>query len=213
MDKPTVFISYSHKDEAWKERLVTQLSVLQFQSILDLWDDHRIEAGQDWYEEVQKAMAAARVAILLVSANFLTSKFILSEEVPRLLQRRDQEGLRIFPVILKPCAWKQVNWLVRMLVRPKDGQPLSGGSEHQIDADLAAIAEEVAKIISTSTKNKFSGYYKPEVKDFTLLPYLSDRSKQVYELGRALEYHRSNKSKRPFICIIHGDEKECHDRF
>ncbi len=87
------------------------------------------------------------MAILLVSANFLTSKFILGEEVPRLLQRRDKEGVRIFPVIVKPCAWKQVGWLARMQVRPKDGKPLSGGSEHQIDTDLAAFAEEIANIV------------------------------------------------------------------
>jgi len=28
MTKPTVFISYSHKDEAWKDCLVTHLGVL-----------------------------------------------------------------------------------------------------------------------------------------------------------------------------------------
>jgi exonuclease VII small subunit len=146
--QPTVFISYSHKDEKWKDRLVTHLGVLHNQGLLDLWDDRRIGTGEDWYQEIQEAMAAASVAVLLVSANFLTSQFILGEEVPRLLERRDKEGLRTFPVIVKPCAWTQVRWLARMQVRPKDGRPLSAGDEHQIDADLTAIAEEVAAIIS-----------------------------------------------------------------
>ena len=51
------------------------------------------------------AMARATVAVLLVSADFLTSDFILDEEVPKLLKRRDQEGLLIFPILIKPCAW------------------------------------------------------------------------------------------------------------
>lgn len=47
MAKPTIFISYSHKDEAWKDRLVTQLGVLQQQGYLDFWFDTRIEGGAD----------------------------------------------------------------------------------------------------------------------------------------------------------------------
>ena len=149
MTKPTVFISYSHKDEVWKDRLVTHLGVLQQEGLLDLWDDHRIGAGEDWYQKIEEAITKASVAVLLVSADFLTSKFIRSKEIPSLLERRDKERLRIFPVIIRPCAWKHVKWLARMNLRPKDGKPLSSGDEHQIDADLAAIAEEVAAIIES----------------------------------------------------------------
>jgi hypothetical protein len=147
MTKPAVFISYSHKDEKWKDRLVTHLGVLQSQGLLDLWDDRRIGAGEDWEQEIQEAMDAASVAVLLVSAHFLTSRFILGEEVPRLLERRDKEGLHIFPVIVKPCAWQAVGWLSRMQARPKDGRPLSAGDEHQIDTDLAEIATEVHDLL------------------------------------------------------------------
>lgn len=46
------------------------------------------------------------------------------------------------------------------------------------------------------------------------LPYLVDRSDQE----QALEDHfnpdlKHIKPRRPFICIIHGDENECHDAF
>ena len=150
MTKPSVFVSYSHKDEHWKDRLVTHLGVLHHQGLLDLWDDRRIGAGEDWYQEIQEAMAAASVAVLLVSANFLTSRFILNEEVPHLLECREKEGLRIFPIIVKPCAWQTVRWLSRIQCRPKDGRPLSAGDEHQIDADLAAIAREVHDLLKRS---------------------------------------------------------------
>ncbi|HUW14645.1 MAG TPA: caspase family protein [Anaerolineae bacterium] len=147
MTQSTVFISFSHKDEPWKDRLVTHLGVLQRQGLLDLWDDRRIGAGDDWRREIRQAMDRARVAVLLVSADFLTSDFILGEEVPRLLQRRDEEGLRVFPVIVRPCAWQRVEWLARMQARPRDGRPLSAGDEHQVDVDLATIAEEIAELV------------------------------------------------------------------
>lgn len=92
MSKPTTFISYSHKDEHWKERLVMHLEVLRQQGFLELWDDRRIAGGDEWYNDIQQAVDAANVAILLVSANFLASEFIMQEEAPRLLQRRDAKA-------------------------------------------------------------------------------------------------------------------------
>ena len=161
MTRPTIFISYSHADEAWKDRLVTHLKVLQMQDLLDLWDDSRIGGGVDWYPEIQAAMDRACVAILLVSADFLASGFILKEEVPRLLQRRDEGGLHVFPVIVRPCAWKRVKWLSRMQLRPYEARPLSAGDEHQIDADLAAIAEEVAAIVERAEREPEPKGYVP----------------------------------------------------
>ena len=95
---------------------------------------------------VKIGIRKSRVAILLISANFLNSNFILNEEVPSLFERRAKEGLHIYPVILKPCAWKQVKWLTKMNLRPKDGKPISGGNEYQIDTEMTAIAEEVSNI-------------------------------------------------------------------
>jgi hypothetical protein len=147
--QPVIFISYSHRDEKEKDRLLSHLGVLQHQGLIDLWSDDRIGAGADWKQEIKEAMAQAKVAILLISANFLTSDFILGEEVPSLLKRRKSEGLTIFPVIAKACAWQEVNWLTRMNVRPKNGRPIWGASRHRVDEDLAAIAKEVADVVKT----------------------------------------------------------------
>jgi hypothetical protein len=150
MNEPTVFISYSHKNKDWKDRLVTHLRVLQNERLFDLWDDRRIAAGEDWHQKITDAMNAASAAVLLITADFLTSKFILEKEVPRLIKRKNHEGLIIFPVIVKPCAWKKVKWLCRMQVRPEDGKPLSSGDDNQIDTHLTSIAEEVAEIARKS---------------------------------------------------------------
>ena len=143
-----IFISYSHKDNAWKDRLVTHLQVLQTQELLSIWHDSQIRAGGEWYQEIETALNEAGAAILLVSANFLTSDFILQEEVPRLLERRAKEGTKIFPLIVTPCAWEEVAWLGKFQVRPQEGRPLSGGTDHQIDADLTAFVKEVTRILS-----------------------------------------------------------------
>jgi len=67
-----IFISYSHRDEPWKERVARQLAVLA-PGGLDAWDDLRIAAGADWRAEINGAIAECDLALLLVSANFLDS--------------------------------------------------------------------------------------------------------------------------------------------
>ncbi len=151
MPQPSVFISYNHKDEKEKDVLLSHLGVLQHTGLIDLWSDDRIGAGDNWAQEIGQAVAKARVAILLISANFLTSDFILRQEVPQLLERRQSEGLAIFPVIAKACAWKKVAWLTRMDVRPKNGRPVWGDEGYHVDEDLTVIAEEVADIIEKAS--------------------------------------------------------------
>lgn len=151
--KPTVFISYSHKDEVWKDRLMAHLAVLSERGLLSLWDDRQIGAGEDWYDKIKGAINAASVAILLVSANSLTSEFILREEVSQLLKRRDKEGLLIFPVIVKSCPWKKVSWLSRMQVRPTDGKPLASYGGNRRDEALSNIATEVFEQLKTAPKS------------------------------------------------------------
>ncbi len=156
MTAPTVFISYSHKDEEWKDRLVTHLGVLEKEGLLDLWDDRKIELGDDWRPEIEKAINRAAIAILMVSANFLTSNFILDEEVPKFLARREKEGLRVIPLIVKPCAWTEVKWLSKIQARPKDGKPLATQRAPQADAYLAKFADEIARIIKRAEIAKTS---------------------------------------------------------
>lgn len=180
MSKPTVFISYSHKDEEWKDRLVTQLGVLQAQGSLTIWEDRKIEGGDDWRPKIEQAINQAHIAVLLISANFLTSQFILGKEVPELLRRREKEDLRIMPLIVKPCAWSAVDWLAGIQARPKDGRALSGGSDFQIDTDLAAFAEEIHTILRRvptqpppQTDDQSAYIIPPEKIDLSKLPVTS----------------------------------------
>jgi hypothetical protein len=54
-----LFISYSHKDREWVERLSITLRPLEQRHGLERWDDSRIQAGMVWREEIEKALASA----------------------------------------------------------------------------------------------------------------------------------------------------------
>ena len=109
-----IFISYSHKDEAWKNELQEHLKVLRHHGNITIWDDRQIVSGDDWYPAIQSAIENARVAILLVSRDFLNSDFVSREEIPPLLERRKAGGLKVMPLIVRPCSWQSVPWLARL---------------------------------------------------------------------------------------------------
>ncbi|HYN21397.1 MAG TPA: TIR domain-containing protein, partial [Thermoanaerobaculia bacterium] len=147
-DRPTVFVSYSHKDEVWKDRLVTHLKALELQGDLAVWDDRRIAAGDDWFPEIEEAMNRAAVAVLLVSPEFLASGFIRGTEVPHLLKRRQEGGLRVIPLFVRPSTWKAVDWLTAIQGRPKDAKALSRYRKAKADELLADLALEIRGLLT-----------------------------------------------------------------
>src|SRR5262245_3660293 len=98
-----IFISYSHKDEKWLDRLMVHLKPLERLGITDAWADTKIDPGQIWRDEIKKALAETKVAILLISIDFLNSEFITTNELPSLLQAAKDDNVLIFPVIVRPC--------------------------------------------------------------------------------------------------------------
>jgi hypothetical protein len=139
---PTVFISYSHRDETWKDRLVPQLRALEQAGVgLQVWHDRKIDGGDQWYPEIREAMANAAGAVLLISADFLASAFCVQEEVPALLKRQEELGMLLIPLLLKPCVWKAHRWLKDRQMLPRDGKCIAidfpGDKSDTVFSDVA----------------------------------------------------------------------------
>lgn len=138
-----IFISYSHKDSKWLERVKTQLNIFSKEDVLQTWDDNNISAGVGWKNEIKKALNECSASILLISADFLNSAFILSEEIPTLLYRKRNEGVRIFPLIVEPCLWNKISWISDMQVRPKNAKPLSSMSNYKWKEAITSLVDEI----------------------------------------------------------------------
>lgn len=101
--KRTLFISYSHEDKDWLDKILKFLKGLESHDI-SLWTDRQILAGDRWQEEIDKALADAKAALLLVSQDFLNSDFIKHKEIPFLLKKAETVGLKIFWVPVRPST-------------------------------------------------------------------------------------------------------------
>jgi tetratricopeptide (TPR) repeat protein len=146
MTAPSIFISYSHRDEVWKDRLLPQLRALELAGRIVVWDDRKIDGGDTWYPEIQAAMEQAAVALCLISPDYLASRFCVKEEVPYLLQRRERERMALIPVLLRPCAWQAFKWLKEIQMLPRDGKSVAVDFRGIEDAPFAEVANLVLSI-------------------------------------------------------------------
>lgn len=121
-----IFISYSHKDSKYlkKDSLLGFLSGLEHEGF-EFWYDERINAGELWDERIKEEIDRADIVLVLVSQWFLNSPYCKNIEVKRFLERQTDRGLKIFPVILSPCAWNRHQWLSVTQFEPREGKSIA----------------------------------------------------------------------------------------
>jgi hypothetical protein len=149
MARTKVFVSYSHKDADWLEKLQQHIALLRRLELVDPWADTRLEGGSEWEREIDVALTNAKVAVLLVSPAFLSSDFIWEKEMPR-IEAHCREGMEALPLIIRACAWRLQPFLAKLTARPRDGNALSLMNNGEIDLELSKIAYELAAKVGKS---------------------------------------------------------------
>lgn len=119
-----VFISYSHKDESWRDNLAAHLSSLQWQGIISSWYARQISAGTKWDDKIKEELESADIILLLISPEFIASKYCREVEIPIALKRHESKQACVVPVILRPCDWRDASF-AKLQAFPKDAKPVT----------------------------------------------------------------------------------------
>jgi RNA polymerase sigma factor (sigma-70 family) len=138
-----IFISYSHADRKWLDRLNTYLRPLERDQKIISWSDLVIKPTQLWREEIQLGLDNAYVAILLISANFFASDFIHKIELPTLLEAAENSGTKIMSLIIGASRFSREPKISRFQAINDPNQPLESLKKHQADAVLQSVADTV----------------------------------------------------------------------
>jgi TIR domain len=141
-----IFISYSPKDKKSLDELRTHLSQYIRSGLVNAWDNTMVPPGAKLHDEINHAIQTAKVAILLVSADFLASDFIVKNELPSVLKAAGYEGTTILCVILQPCAFDDTE-LAQYKAVNAISNPLSNMSPTKRHAIWEQVAARVKDIL------------------------------------------------------------------
>lgn len=147
--KKAIFISYSKADKVWRERVQAFLQTLETWADIEVWADDRIDAGADWYKDIQEAIGRSGTAVMLLTKDFLRTGFIAKQEVPDLLRRREEVGMKLIPLLIHDCPWHVPRWLRALNIVPDKATPLDIMNEQEQDSFLARMTEDISEFLET----------------------------------------------------------------
>jgi hypothetical protein len=115
-----VFIAYSRRDRSFLEQFCAALAPYEQSGQLQVFVDSRIVPGQIWEAELQEQLAQARIVVMLLSNDFLNSRYCMDEEVPRALARHRRGECQIMPVLIRACRYDKSTLAELQAVQPDD---------------------------------------------------------------------------------------------
>src|SRR5262245_42210460 len=139
-----VFFSYAHKDETLRDELSNHLAILKWQGVIDEWHDRQIPAGDEWEEAIDDRINQAQVILLLISSDFLASKYCHQVEMKRALERHDKREAVVIPIILRPCSWRGALF-GKLQALPKDAKAVTTWPDR--DEAFTNVAEGIRRAI------------------------------------------------------------------
>ena len=150
MNKPLkVFITYSHKNRKEKNKLITYLDVMRQESLIDIWHDNEILAGDTWKKEIFSTnLPKSDLLLYLVSADSLASENC-NKEMVEVLAKKD---IRVIFIILESCDWK--NHILRSINAPSAEGLYPNRWEPQLLGDIQVLPAEGKPINEWNPRSK-----------------------------------------------------------
>ncbi|MFN0120705.1 MAG: toll/interleukin-1 receptor domain-containing protein [Blastocatellia bacterium] len=148
-----IFYSYDPQDETLAVQLERHLSGLQQSGLITGFNMRQIKAGEEREQQINQYLAEARIILLLVSADFIQSRYCDGFEVAHALEQHKNGRSRVIPVILRACEWR-VTPLGHLQPLPANGRPVTSWPNR--DEAFTDIARGIRECVVDLMKSKTS---------------------------------------------------------
>lgn len=151
IDKDTqrrLFISYSHRDEKWYQKILLHLSPVLRNTEIIVFDDSIVRPGEDWRAAIEKAVTTSDMILILASPDYLASDYIQEQELPHLLRRAEENNAVILWVALSPAMYRESELKYYQSVNNPD-RPLSSLSQTEQELQIMNITRKVTDLIKS----------------------------------------------------------------
>ncbi|MEJ1932570.1 leucine-rich repeat domain-containing protein [Nostoc sp. NIES-2111] len=101
-----IFLSYAHADESSKDQLDRHFEALRKSGKIETWHDRRILPGDKFDPTIKGAMEKADIFLLLISVDFMNSRYIWNEEIKYAVDNKRT----IIPIFLHPCDFVETEY-------------------------------------------------------------------------------------------------------
>src|SRR5690554_885457 len=130
-----VFISYSHKDEEFKNSLTEHLSGLVRSGAISEWNDRKIVPGTDWSHEINENLKNSDLILFLISSSFLSSDYCVNIEAETALSMHNSGEAQLIPIVIRAVEWSD-SPLSKLQGLPKDAKPVASPNNDEAWVDV-----------------------------------------------------------------------------
>ena len=120
-------------------------------NLIEEWHDRKLKAGEDWDRSISRNLESADIILLLVSIDFVNSKYCYDIELDKALELHDQRKAIVIPIILRNCLWQHTPF-AKLQALPRDAKAVNAWADR--DEALASIAEGIKSVAETVRQSR-----------------------------------------------------------
>jgi len=145
-----------------RNTLEDHLSTLRHAGKISTWHDLELEAGTEWEPAILNKLDTADIILLLVSSNFIASKYCYGTELKRAIARHHEGTARVIPIILSSCDWNHPDVpFSKLNVLPTHAEPIISRTLDKEEA-FTIVARKIRETVEQLRTQKQDGQSKQQ---------------------------------------------------
>ncbi|TDN80360.1 TIR domain-containing protein [Salegentibacter sp. 24] len=138
------FISYSHVDQRFLDRLHVHLAQLQRENLISTWTDKDILAGGKLDNAISDSLSSSKLFIALLSPDYINSNYCYEKEFEQALTMEERDQLIIIPIVIEDCDWLNTPFK-KFKALPEDGKAIANWSSP--NTAFLNVIQEIRKLL------------------------------------------------------------------